>query len=498
VSPSLEPIPVAADAGGAPLPPHRRRILAILILWFCMALIDVGIVNVALPSIQRALGATPADLQWILSGYTLTFGAVLIAAGRAGDLLGRSGIFIAGLVVFTAASLAASLAPTPGWLNAARFVEGVGAGGMSPQVYGMIQDYFRGAERGRAFGALGMATSLAVAIAPALGGLLIDLGGPYWGWRLTFLINVPLGVIGTVLAWAWLPRPLLARREPTKSAGAMRPAGFLRALDPAGSLLAALAVLLVLLPFVEFHASPRVWWLLPLGLATTAAWVAWERRCARAGRPAMVDLRLFAVRSFANGLAIQTLYFLGMTSVWVLVALYAQEAAGLSAFATGLIGMPAAILAALAAAWAGRRVARYGRRLVLVGQAVAVSGLLLGILVVALHARGAASVWWLLATFALYGMGQGATVSPNQTLTLEDVPLPSAGSAGALVSTSQRVGASVGIAVVTAAAFAALRHASWAAAISVGFALIAVLLLAAIGVGFKDLADARRGPRNGG
>src|SRR5690625_2145530 len=167
-----------------PLDPERQLILTVLVLWFCMALIDVGIVNVALPSIQRDLGATSSDLQWILSGYTLTFGVVLIAAGRAGDILGRGGLFIAGLAVFTAASLAASLAATPEWLNAARFVEGVGAGFMSPQVYGMVQEHFHGAERGRAFCYLGVAASLSVAMAPTLGGILIKLGGPYWGWQI--------------------------------------------------------------------------------------------------------------------------------------------------------------------------------------------------------------------------------------------------------------------------------------------------------------------------
>ncbi|MGH8279578.1 MAG: MFS transporter [Gammaproteobacteria bacterium] len=473
----------------------HRRILAVLIIWFCMALIDVGIVNVALPSIQHDLGATPSDLQWILSGYALTFGVVLIAAGRAGDLLGRGGLFIAGLVVFTAASLAASLAPTPQWLNLARFVEGIGAGGMSPQVYGMVQQYFSGAERGRAFGYLGAATSLAVAIAPTLGGALIELGGPYWGWRLTFLVNVPLGIVGLVLAWAWFPKPLIHFGNASHARDAATPMHLLRALDPVGSILAGLAILAVLFPFVEFHASAWIWLLVPGGLGLAASWVWWERRYARAGHLPMVDLRLFTFHSFANGLAIQTLYFLGMTSVWVLVALYLQEGAGKSALETGLVGMPAAIVAAFAANWAGKRVVSLGRALVIGGQTLAVAGLLLSVLVVILHARGAASVWWLMATLAVFGIGQGAAVSPNQTLTLERVPLAYAGSAGALVSTSQRVGASIGIAVVTAAAFSMLRHASWSVATVSGFALIIFFMLIAIGVGIQDLHDSKRQPK---
>ncbi|TAN08931.1 MAG: MFS transporter [Rhodanobacteraceae bacterium] len=469
----------------------RRRLLAVMTVWFCMALIDVGIVNVALPSIQHDLGATASDLQWILSGYALTFGAVLIAAGRAGDILGHGGLFLAGLAVFTAASLAAALAPSPAWLNAARFVEGIGAGGMSPQVYGMVQQYFHGAERGRAFGLLGMATSLSVAIAPPLGGALIALGGPFWGWRLTFLINVPLGAAGCVLAWLWFPRPLVRLHASTTHAESA-PHGLLASLDVVGSLIAAIAVLALLLPFVEFHASKWVWAWLPVGLAAVWAWVAWERWYAHAGKPAMVDLKLFTLASFANGLTIQTLYFLGMTSVWVLVALYAQEAAGMSAFATGLLGVPSALLAATAAHWAGKRVARAGRKLVIAGQTVAVAGLALSALAVLAHAHLGISLWWLLATLGVYGLGQGATVSPNQTLTLAAVPVAYAGSAGALVSASQRVGAAVGIAVVTGVVFATLTRAAWSTATVAGFTLIAVLMLAAIGVGIRDLRHAKR------
>lgn len=468
----------------------RHRVLAVMTLWFCMALIDVGIVNVALPSIQHDLGATPSDLQWVLSGYALTFGAVLIAAGRAGDILGRGGLFLAGLVVFTASSLAAALAASPAWLNLARFVEGVGAGGMSPQVYGMVQQYFHGTARGRAFGLLGMATSLSVALAPPLGGVLIGLGGAHWGWRLTFLVNVPLGIVGGVLAWRWFPRPLVRFRAPAD--GGSR-AGVLASLDLVGSLIAALAVLAVLFPFVEFHAAAWVWAWLPAGLLLVWAWVAWERRYARKGHPAMVDLRLFTLASFANGLTIQTIYFLGMTSVWVLIALYAQEAAGMSALATGLLGVPSALLAATTARWAGQRVVQSGRRLVIAGQVVAVAGLVLSALVVLAHAHAGMSLWWLTVTLGVYGLGQGATVSPNQTLTLQAVPVAYAGSAGALVSVSQRIGAAVGIAVVTGVVFATLAWASWSTATLAGFALIVVLMVASIGVSLRDLRQAGTG-----
>lgn len=459
-------------------------------VWFSMALIDVGIVNVALPSLQRDLAASPSDLQWVLSGYALSFGAVLIAAGRAGDILGPGGVFFAGMLVFTLASLGGALAPNPAMLNVARLIQGIGAGAMSPQVYGMVQQHFRGPARGRAFGLLGMVTSLSVAVAPALGGLLIDLGGPHWGWRLGFLVNVPIGLVGAVVAWRWLPQPLFSLHARPASGGH----GLLAALDPVGSLLAAFAVLALLFPFVQWHAGASVWLGVPIGVLLGIAWVSWERAYAARGWPAMVDLKLFRVASFSNGLSIQMLYFLGMTSVWVLVALYAQEAAGWSALATGLLGVPSAIAAALSARWAGQRVSQYGRKLVVFGQLLAITALIASVGVMLAEARWGISLWWAMPTLALYGLGQGAVVSPNQTLTLAAVPFKHAGSAGALISTSQRIGASVGIAVVTGATFAALAHGGWVMAILAGYGLIVVLMGAGTLLGVLDWRQARARP----
>src|SRR5699024_8579569 len=138
--------------------------------------------------------------------------------------------------VFTAASIACSFAPSAEWLNIARFVQGVGSGLLNPQGVGMIQQYFRGAERGRAFGYFGSTVGVSVAIGPVLGGLLIQLGGPDFGWRLTFLVNVPVGILTLVLALLWFPKPLLRRRPAGDTGSAAR-----ASMDPVGSLLLGLA-----------------------------------------------------------------------------------------------------------------------------------------------------------------------------------------------------------------------------------------------------------------
>lgn len=473
---------VVADA-------DRWRILAVLLGVIFMSLIGVSIVNVALPSIQQGLGADQSDLQWVLSGYALTFGVILVAAGRAGDLMGRGGIFLVGVGIFTASSIAAGLAPDAMWLNTARFAQGIGSGLLNPQGIGMIQQYFRGEARGRAFGYFGTVVGFSVAIGPVLGGFLIETGGPDLGWRLTFLVNVPIGITAIILGMRWFPKPLF-RRPPRRALnGADRAAGWIGSLDPVGSVLLGLAILAILYPFMESRGSTIAWALLPVGVVLVWLWVRWERRCPRLGHSPMVDLDIFRTSSFTNGTLIMTLYFMGITSVWVLVALYLQDGEGKTAFESGLFGIPAALLSAYAAHWSGRRVSQYGRKIVIGGLVLALLGLAASIAVVLLNERFDLSVWWLLLSLSFIGLGQGAVISPNQTLTLAEVPLEYAGSSGAIMQTGQRIGTSVGIAMITAAVFAALAMWSWSIAVVIGFGLIALVVLAALGVALKDQRD---------
>ncbi|MGB6241328.1 MAG: MFS transporter [Castellaniella sp.] len=481
--------------------PGRWRILAILLTTIFMSLIGVSIVNVALPSIHTSLNATQSDMQWVLSGYALTFGVVLVAAGRAGDLMGRGGLFLIGVTLFTLSSIAAGLAPDADWLNGARFAQGVGSGLLNPQGLSMIQHYFRGAERGRAFGYFGTVVGFSVAIGPVLGGVLIELGGMHLGWRLTFLVNVPIGIAVIILGLKWFPRPLIQlpgrtpaptrRTRSTAGAQTATQAGW-RSLDPIGSLLLGLAVLSFLYPFMESRSAPLTWTLLPLGLLLAAIWVWWERRVTRQGGSPMVDLRIFATSSFSNGVLIMALYFLGTTSIWVLVALYVQEGLGMSALESGMFGIPAALLSSWAADWAGRRVMTYGRKIVIGGLFLALAGLALSMLVILLQIYDLASPWWLLLTLSFVGLAQGSVISPNQALTLMDVPLDYAGSSGAILQTGQRIGTSVGIAMITAAVFWTLESASWHTAALAGFGVIGLVVLLALAVAFKDLRSRRQ------
>lgn len=252
-----------------------------------MTLLDVSIVNVAVPSIDRALGASPSDLQWVLSGYALTFGLMLVPAGRFGDAHGRRNAFVAGVALFTLTSALAGLATMPAWLIAARLVQGAAAGLVNPQVTGLIQELFQGPERGRPFGLLGATIGISTAIGPLLGGLLIALGGEEQGWRWVF-VNVPVGIVAIVLAWRLLPTAPAKRQVR-------------RRLDLIGVALLGTGVVLLLFPLVqrEQWQGPWEWLLVPAGLATLAGFGLWEHRYARREQP-LFDLRPFRLRSYAR------------------------------------------------------------------------------------------------------------------------------------------------------------------------------------------------------
>lgn len=463
--------------------PHRWQVLSVLVVVLFMSLMSVSSINVALPTIQHSLEATQSELQWVLSGYALTFGIGLVAAGRAGDIYGRGPLFIAGTAIFTACSIWAALASDPLHLNIARAVMGIGSGLISPQAVGMIQQYFRGAERGRAFGIFGSVVGVSVSIGPLLGGLLIQAGGQDAGWRWTFFVNVPIGIVAIVAALIWIPKPLL-NRDRAAQPGDLEHS---RDLDPIGSVLLGLAVLAVMFPFLETGSTPLVWIALPVGAGILLLWIWWENRYKDRGRAPMVDLHIFRVTSFANGTLLVSLYFLGVTSVWVIVTLYMQEGLGHTALEAGFISLPSSILSALAALWAGRSVAKLGRKVVIGGLFSAILGLVLSILVVWLHAQGLASEWWLLASLSFVGIAQGAVISPNQALTLAEVPLQYAGSSGGIMQTGQRVGTSMGIAIITAIVYAVLAVSSWAGAFMTGFLVITVVVVVALGVAFRDL-----------
>lgn len=441
--------------------PRRWRALAVCLAAGFMCLLDITVVNVALPSVQGALGATPSALQWFLSGYALAFGLTLVPAGRAGDALGRRPVFLAGVVLFTVASALCGAAQSSAWMIAARLLQGAAAGVLLPQVTGLIQQLFSGRERGTAFGWFSGCVGVSMAAGPIVGGLLVHLAGPATGWRWVFLVNIPLGVVLAPLAHRLLPAP--APR-----------AGARRDLDVPGLVLLGTLVCCLLLPVIQ-RGTP---WPLLLTPPLLVGFVLWERRQAASGRTPLVVLSLFRVRSYARGTLLITLYTAGGTSILFLLPLYLQDGRGYDALAAGMAMSPFALGSAAASVLAGRLVHRLGARLISAGLALTLLGLGCSIAVVLTADAG----WLAGLPLVLAGIGNGMVIAPNQTLTLAEVPVAGAGSAAAVVQVGQRVGSSVGVAVIGSVLFARLATDPWPVAYAWGQLTVAAFVLGAFAV----------------
>lgn len=433
--------PVDVPSGRSAPPPEegpdpaRWRILAVTLVVGFMSLLDVTIVNVALPSIQEGLDTTPGTVQWVVSGYALTFGLTLVAGGRLGDAYGRRRLMLVGLAGFVASSAAAGLAPTAELVVVARLLQGASAGFLTPQSSGLIQQLFSGAERGRAFGYFGLTVSIASATGPLLGGLVIGLVGEDLGWRLLFLVNVPIGLVAAIA---------VARMVPGR-----RSDGGPGRIDVPGAVLLGLAVLCLLYPLVSLESGARWPLVLLVGVPLLGwAFAAWEHRLKEHGHEPLLDLDLLRrLPGFGNGMLVGTVYFTGFTGVFLVASVWLQGSRDVSALHAGLLLTPFALGSAITSPLAGRLVSTVGRSLTVGALLVMMVGVLGAALVA--PSRPTEDLWWALAPFLLLaGLGGGAVVSPNITLTLQEVPPRMGGAAGGALQTGQRIGSSLGAALL--------------------------------------------------
>jgi EmrB/QacA subfamily drug resistance transporter len=447
-----------------------------------ITLLDASIVNVALPSISRSTGAGPSELQWVVSGYVLAFSMVPIIAGRLGDDRGRRFMLLIGIAAFGVTSALVGLAPSAGILIAARVLQGVAGGLLNPQVSGLIQQLFPPKERGKAFGTLGAVIGLSNATGPVVGGAIIGLGGTEYGWRLTFLLNVPVTVAAFLLCRAWLPR--LPKRS-----GAPRP------LDIFGATLLSLATLCVLLPPIEYDAvrDARLALLWIPAALFLFAFIAWERGPARERGFALIDISLFKIRSFAGGLGISGLYLCAFVGLPLVLALYLQEGLGYSPLRSGMTASAFAVGVAISGPLTGRVIVRYGRALLIAALVVFFIGVLTAALIVHLAAGSVSNGtigWILIPALFVAGLGGGGVVTPNMTLSLADVDARGGSTAGGMLQTSQRIGSSIGSAVLSAVFYAHVR--GHTATVGVERAKVyggayTLALLVAVGIGLMSL-----------
>ncbi|WP_426367489.1 MFS transporter [Streptomyces sp. E-08] len=464
--------------------PQRWKALGVCLVAGFMILLDVSIVNVALPSIRSGLDTPESDLQWVLSGYALAFGLFLIPAGRLGDARGRRSVFMVGLALFTLASVSCGAAQSSLWLVISRLAQGAAGALVSPQISALIQQMFRGAERGRAFGMFGTVVGVSTAVGPLLGGLIIQAAGAEEGWRWVFYVNLPIGIVCLFLARRLLPD--------TPDAKPVR----LGRLDPVGVVLLGAAVLALLLPFVQSQqwSGNGKYRLLLAAAALLAVFVAWERRCARSGTEPLIDLTLFRLRSYWLGSLLILLYFAGFTSIFFVSTLYLQNGLHYTALQAGLAITPFALGSGFAAGIGGRLVDRFGRPLVVLGLTMVTVGFV-GAAFAVQQVPGQGVGWALLAPLLLAGLGSGLVISPNQTLTLSEVPVHRAGTAGGTLQTGQRVGSAIGIAAVGSVFFDHVARDGWAAAYDHGLLVSIAFVAASLAAALADVAAGRRAAR---
>jgi EmrB/QacA subfamily drug resistance transporter len=415
--------------------PKRWVGLAVVLIAGFMQLVDISIVNVAIPSIQRDLDATYSQIQWVLAGYQLAFAVMLITGGRLGDIFGRKRLFMIGMAGFTLASALCGLAQSPGMLIGSRVLQGLMGAVMFPQILSVIQVTFPPKERAGAFGLFGATIGLATITGPLVGGLLIqaDLFGLQW--RPIFLVNVPIGV----LALAAAARYLIESRAPR----ALR-------LDPIGVTIITAGLLLFVYPLVQGRDLDwPLWTFLSMAAAVPVLVLfgVYERHKKRLDGSPLIDLDLFRQRSFVPGLAVAGIFFMGIPAFFLTFSLWLQIGLGFTALHAGLTGIPFAVGSAVASAASVRLAPALGRRILSVGSLLLVAGMAALIWTVDRYG-GAIHSWQLIPALLVCGLGLGSVVAPLVNVVLAGIRGQDAGAASGVLSTVQQVGGAVGVAMI--------------------------------------------------
>jgi MFS family permease len=436
----------------------RWLAVAVLIVGALMDMIDVTIVNVALPTIRRSLHASSTQLEWVVSGYMLAFAAALIVAGNMGDRFGRRRVFLFGVGLFGAASLCAGLSGTGGELVAARVVQGAAAACMAPQVLATFRVIFASTkERGQAFGLYGAMLGFASAIGLVLGGVLTDANLFGWSWRAVFFVNVPVAVIALAAGLKLIPE--------TRDEAALRP-------NYAGTAVLAGSMVAIVYPLLEGRQlgwPAWVWPLLAAGLLGVAGLaIAEERRagCApahagdarAAARPRTAPLlqaRLLRVPAFAAGLGVQAMFSAGMQGFFLMFALWLQIGEHFSPLKAGLTAVAFSVGSFLGAPVAVPLAQRYGRRTLVTG-AVLMAGGIAVVGIFAGHVGVNGSPWPVAPGLVVAGAGLALLVIPLVNVVLAAAPVEAAGSASGLFSTAQQLGGAVGVALLGTVFFGSL------------------------------------------
>ncbi len=426
-----------AEASVTDITSQRRWLAAtVMIIGALMDMIDVTIVNVALPTIRRSLGASATQLEWVVSGYMLAFAAVLIVAGSMGDRFGRKRLFLFGAGLFGLASLCAGLSANAAELITARVIQGGAAACMAPQVLATFRVIFTSIkQRGQAFAVYGAMLGVASAIGLLLGGVLTDANLFGWSWRAVFFVNVPVAVITLVAGLRVVPE--------TRDAAARRP-------NYAGAALLAASMVAIVYPLLEGRQLgwPAWLWLLVVGgvLGVTGLGVAEARRPSQRTAQ-LLNARLLRVPAFAAGLGVQVAFAAAMQGFFLTFALWLQIGEHFSPLKAGVTAVAFSIGSFLAAPVAVPLAQKYGRLILVLG-AGAMAGGIVAVDAAVPHIGIGGSPWPAVPGLVTAGAGLALLVIPLVNVVLAAAPAAAAGSASGVFSTAQQLGGAVGVALL--------------------------------------------------
>ncbi|KFC70589.1 Drug resistance transporter, EmrB/QacA subfamily [Devosia sp. LC5] len=427
-SPAQHPAPAAPD-------PRRWLALFILLIANFMNLIDVTIVNVALPSMREGLGATDSQIEWVIAAYVLAFALGLLPFGRLGDIVGRTHMFLWGVAGFTIASALCGLSPNIEFLIIARVIQGLAGAMMTPQVLAIATVTFPPHERGQAFSLFGLSAGLAAVCGPILGGVLISAQLFGMDWQPIFLVNIPVGIAAVIAGYFLIPR--LPGHSALKN-------------DFVGIVLFGLGLVCVVFPIIEGRAYGWPLWafaMIASGFVLLVAFVLWTRARAKAGLPQLLNFDLIANRDFMFGAFVITVFASGIPGMFMVISIFLQSGFGFTPLESGLTNTPFSIGVLVASLIAGRLGSRYLR-----GR-LAASGALLAGGIGALHfiiagAGDAINHWSFLPPLLLAGIGLGLGFSSLFQLVLRNVPHRDAGAGSGALQAFQQVGGALGVALV--------------------------------------------------
>jgi EmrB/QacA subfamily drug resistance transporter len=417
--------------------------MAVLMAGTFIFVLDFFIVNVAIPSTQAELGASDGQVQLIVATYAIAIAALMILGGRLGDLFGRRRLFMAGLALFTASSALCGAAPGVGLLLVGRTLQGIGAALFAPQVLSIIGVTFDGGERRRAVTTYGLTMGLAAAGGQLIGGALIALNVFDLDWRACYLVNLPIGIAALALAPRAIPE--------SRAEGSPR-------LDFLGAALAGATLVAIVLPLVEGRRQGWPAWTfacLAAAVPLALAFALRQRRLAATGGSPLVHPDLFRERAFTVGVLTSVVFYAGMGSFFLILAIYLQEGTGLSALDSGLVFTPLALGYLVASAGAESLAPRFGRQVLAAGgivRAVSLTGLALT--VGAIGTGG--SPLLLVPALAVDGIGMGLLTAPLVATVVGAMEPRHAGAASGVLSTAQQVGNTIGVAAIGALFYGAI------------------------------------------